>query len=75
MEFLKAPYILGLAYGHGRDVQKDFTEATKWMHKAAEQGHIGIQETLGPSYCLGQGVLKDIKRSITFIFRMLASVR
>ena len=48
-------YILGSGYNKS----KNYTEAVKWLRKAAEQGYGGAQESLGFSYEAGTGVTRD----------------
>ena len=52
-------YRLGLFYYNGEGVAKDFSEAVKWYHKAAEQNYAPAQNNLANSYANGQGVAKD----------------
>ena len=52
----EAQFILGTAYGEGRDVPQDFSEAAKWYRKAAEQGHARAQFNLASAYANGEGV-------------------
>jgi len=40
-------------------VPRDYSEAMKWLVKAAEQGSPGAQDLLGWMYCKGQGVPED----------------
>jgi hypothetical protein len=46
-------------YLWGRGGADDFTEAVQWYRKAAEQGHVTAQCTLGLLYQEGQGVPQD----------------
>jgi len=46
-------------YYHGRGVGKDYEEAMKWYRKAAEQGYVLAQASLGALYYKGHGVPKD----------------
>jgi TPR repeat protein len=48
-----AQFLLGLRYYQGNGVAKDFVEAVKWYRKAAEQGHLFAQMSLG--YCYKDG--------------------
>jgi TPR repeat protein len=54
-----AQYVLGLMYGTGKGVTKDYTEAFKWYRKAAEQGVAKAQCLVGYCYAKGEGVLRD----------------
>ena len=37
--------------------------ALRWFLKAAEQGHVGAQDTLGAYYYLGRGAPKDVTKA------------
>lgn len=39
---------------------KDYAEAVKWSHKAANQGDVDAQFRLGMCYNAGEGVTKDL---------------
>ena len=54
-----AQFELAGLYAEGDGVKQDLTEAVKWYHKAAEQGHDGAQFKLGLSYQNGKGVPKS----------------
>ena len=54
-----AQFNLGVCYGHGEGVEKDYKEAFKWYLKAAEQGDASAQVNVGAIYCNGRGVEKD----------------
>jgi hypothetical protein len=41
---------LGSLYYQGLGVSQDYQEAVKWMRRAAEQGHVSAQTTLGTIY-------------------------
>ena len=45
--YASAQYNLGVAYGQGEGVPKDFVEAIFWYRKAAEQGDADAQYNLG----------------------------
>jgi tetratricopeptide (TPR) repeat protein len=49
----------GENYYMGHGVPQDDSEAVKWFHKAAGQGHADAQLVLGNCYRHGQGVTKD----------------
>ena len=55
----KAQNRLGICYGTGKGVEKDYVEAVKWFRKAAEQNFASAQGNLGISYAQGKGVEKD----------------
>jgi Sel1 repeat len=50
-----AQYVMGLRC----TLANDHAGATKWYHKAAEQGYPDAQYSLGVCYCSGEGVMKD----------------
>jgi putative methionine-R-sulfoxide reductase with GAF domain len=54
---------LATRYATGEDVPQDYSTALRWFLKAAEQGHVGAQDTLGAYYYLGRGARKDITRA------------
>ena len=60
----KAQNELGDAYYYGKGVAKDFTEATKWYRKAAEQGNASAQYSLGFCYENGKGVTKNLTEAV-----------
>jgi len=59
-----AQYSLGLMYGRGEGVPKDFAKAIDWYIKAAEQGHALAQFNLGLIYKHGAGVPKDPAKAV-----------
>jgi len=50
---------MGLFYHHGQGVQKNYTEAARWYHLAADQGFAKAQSNLGVLYGEGKGVPQD----------------
>jgi GAF domain/Sel1 repeat len=54
---------LATRYATGEDVPQDYSMALRWFLKAAEQGHVGAQDTLGAYYWLGHGVRKDVTKA------------
>ena len=54
---------LATRYATGEDVPQDYSTALRWFLTAAEQGHVGAQDTLGAYYYLGRGARKDITRA------------
>jgi hypothetical protein len=50
---------MGIMYLYGECVDKDEATAIEWFKKAAEQGLVGSQLTLGMIYENGQGVEKN----------------
>ena len=55
----EAQYKLGIIYFRGGCVDKDYSEAEKWLREAAEQGKVDAQRFLTVYY---SGVLKGTKR-------------
>lgn len=58
-----AQFEIGRLYYFGKYVSKDWKEATKWWHKAAEQGNVFGQTFLGFMYYNGEGEPKDLKEA------------
>jgi TPR repeat protein len=54
---------LATRYATGEDVPQDYSMALRWFLKAAEQGHVGAQDTLGAYYYLGRGAQKNLTRA------------
>lgn len=54
-----AQNLLGTMYFLGKGVSQDYTEAEKWIRRAAEQGHAYAQYALGAMYTDGKGVSQD----------------
>lgn len=54
-----AEYNLGVLYGNGDGVPRDFEKARNWFEKAAKQGNAQAQYNLGIIYSQGLGVVKD----------------
>ncbi len=46
-------------YSKGRGVPQDFAKALQWYRKAAEQGNVSAQSSLGIFYTTGRGVPQD----------------
>ena len=60
----KAQYDLGVCYGNGYGVEKNYSEAVKWYRKAAEQGLAKAQYDLGVCYGNGNGVEKNYSEAV-----------
>ena len=60
----EAQFNLGVAYGKGEGVPKDYAESMKWYRKVAEQGLAEAQYNLGVTYYNGQGASKDYVESM-----------
>jgi GAF domain/PilZ domain/Sel1 repeat len=56
-------FALGVRYATGDEVQQDYTEAARWFLLAANQGHVGAQETMGAYYWAGRGVPQDFSKA------------
>jgi GAF domain-containing protein len=54
---------LATRYATGEDMPQDYAVALHWFLKAAEQGHVGAQDTLGAYYWLGHGAPKDVTKA------------
>jgi putative methionine-R-sulfoxide reductase with GAF domain len=54
---------LATRYATGDDMPQDYSMAVRWFLKAAEQGHVGAQDTLGAYYWLGHGAPKDVTKA------------
>jgi Sel1 repeat len=54
-----AQAMLGALYADGAGVRRDYVEATKWLHLAADQGNDLAQFGLGRMYYSGQGAAQD----------------
>lgn len=61
---VEAQRILGLRYGNGDGVEKDYAIAVSWYRKAAEAGDAIAQNQLGYAYEKGQGVEQDLDRAL-----------
>jgi len=61
--FAQAQYNLGVMYGNGRGVTKDYSKAIKWWNLAADQGNGKAQINLGWMYEMGKGVPKDAQKA------------
>jgi putative methionine-R-sulfoxide reductase with GAF domain len=54
---------LATRYATGEEMPQDYAMAVHWFLKAAEQGHVGAQDTLGAYYWLGHGAPKDVTKA------------
>jgi putative methionine-R-sulfoxide reductase with GAF domain len=54
---------LATRYATGTGMLQDYSAALHWFLKAAEQGHVGAQDTLGAYYWLGHGAPKDVTKA------------
>ena len=69
---LKAMWIMGLAYDHGRGVEQSYEEAFRWYLKAAEAGHAPSQANLACLYARGDGVEKDMTKAEEWVRKSAA---
>ena len=69
---LKAMWIMGLAYAHGRGVEQNYEEAFRWYLKAAEAGHAPSQANLACLYARGDGVEKDMSKAEEWVRKSAA---
>jgi len=54
---------MGVRYHNGEDVPHDDAQAMQWFLRAAEQGHVTAQATLGAYYWAGRGVPQDLSKA------------
>lgn len=69
---MDAQYNLGIIYYHGEGTAKDYQEALKWFHLAAEQNDADAQYNLGFMYGRGEGSPKNHRQSMEW-FQKAAS--
>jgi len=55
---------LGYFYEHGFGVARNYAQAARWYHAAAEQGNPIAQHNLAYMYEQGRGVTQDIPAAI-----------
>lgn len=65
----QAQYELAMRYQRGQETEPDYTEAVKWLEKAASQQHIEAELQLGMMYFSGQGVARDNVRAAEWFRR------
>ena len=53
-------------YARGKGVPRDYQEAMSWYRKAAEQGHVSAQFSLGFRYATGWGVPRDYREAMSW---------
>jgi len=56
-------------YDQGVGVEQDYTEASQWYRKAAEQGYAKAQSKLANMHRTGQGVPQDIFEALDWYHR------
>ena len=59
LEFSDGQWVMGRCYQTGVGVDVDFAEASRWLRRAAEQGHADAMTGLGVIYTYGRGVDVD----------------
>ena len=57
--YSKAQYNLGFCYEHGKGIEQNLGEASKWYYESALQGYAKAQHSLGLLYYKGQGVVQS----------------
>ncbi len=62
---------LGVLYGNGQGVPRDYAEAANWFQLAADQGNAPAQCNLGALYRDGHGVRQDYEEAANW-FRLAA---
>ena len=64
-----AQLVLGVMYGLGKGVPRDYAEAIRWLQKAADQDLAGAEFGLGFMYENGLGVSQDYAEAVTWYQR------
>ena len=67
----RAQYNLGMMYGNGEGVSRDYKESVKWFKLAAKQGIAQAQYNLGVMYGNGRIVPQDYKEAVKW-YRLAA---
>ena len=63
----EAQFNLAVMYGNGEGVPQDYTEARVWLLRAAEQGHVVAQFSLGALYAEGaEGIPQDYAEAVVW---------
>ena len=65
---MEAQNYLGVQYGLGLGVRKNYEEAFKWYEKAARAGMPDAQRNLGDMYHYGHGVPQDYYKAFIWYF-------
>ncbi len=60
---------LGLAYYEGEVLEKDLTQALKWLQKAADAGNTAVLTRLGDMYYSGEGAEKNLEKAFELYTR------
>ncbi len=67
--FAETHYAIGMLYWTGQGVTKDYFEASKWMHQAADLNHAGAQAKLGYLYTEGIAVEQNYEQAFHWFTR------
>ncbi len=59
-------YHLGLIYGRGDGIERDFSKALKWLQKAADAGHKESQFMVSNLYRKGQGTEPSMNKAVEY---------
>jgi len=59
-------------YHNGEEVPQNDAQAVRWFLRAAEQGHVTAQATLGAYYWAGRGVPPDLSKAYVWSALALA---
>ena len=60
---------MGGLYYYGFGIAKDYKEAMKWYHKAADQGNAAAQYYMGELYYNGFGVDKNYEEGMKWYLK------
>lgn len=60
----KIYFLIGKCFDEGIGTQQNYSEAVKWYTKAAEQGNMYAQYSLGVIYYLGDGVIQNREKAV-----------
>ena len=61
-------YLQGMEYFSELGSSKDSVEAIKWLHHAADKGHVKAQYNLGVIYTKGDVVVKDLREAAKWFY-------
>jgi TPR repeat protein len=64
---MEAQCYLGDAYLKGNGIEKNVSEAIKWLSQSSEQGHAGASETLYHMYSKGDGVEVNTEEALKWL--------
>ncbi len=63
----RAQYDLGMRYGKGDGVPRDYGEALMWLRKSAEQGYLGAQYMLGILYGNSEWAPRNYREAVKWL--------